>query len=78
MPDSLKTQSHVRLMTRMARTTGSDLDGLTDAEWSGALERCCGCANPGSCEDWLEDHAEGASRPPSFCANKTLMGGPAA
>ncbi len=78
MSDLIKTQSHIRLMTRMARTTGSDLDGLADTEWSGALTRCCGCSNPGSCEDWLEDNADGASRPPSYCANKDLMTGPAA
>jgi hypothetical protein len=78
MSDSFKTQTHVRLMTRMARTTGTDLDGLSDAEWSGALTKCCGCSNPGSCEDWLEDHADGADAPPSFCANKPLMSGPSA
>lgn len=77
MPDTLQTQAHVRLMTRMARTTASDLDQLTDGEWSGALTRCCSCSNPGACEDWLEDHADGAARPPSFCANKDLMTGPA-
>ena len=78
MSDSFTNQTHVRLMTRMARTTGSDLDSLNDAEWSGALTRCRGCSSPGSCEDWLEDHADGASKPPSFCANKPLMSGPSA
>lgn len=75
MADDLKTQTHVRLMTRMARTTGADLDSLTDDAWSEALTRCCTCANPGTCEDWLEDHADGSNAAPSFCQNKTLMDG---
>ena len=78
MSDSLKTQTHVRLMSRMARTTGTDLDALSDSEWAGALTRCCTCSNPGACEDWLEDHVDGADHAPSFCANKSLMTGPAA
>ncbi|MDP2085369.1 MAG: DUF6455 family protein [Gemmobacter sp.] len=78
MSETLKTQAHVRLMTRMSRTTASDLDHLSDGEWAAALTRCCGCSNPGSCEDWLEDHADGAAQPPSFCANKDLMTGPSA
>lgn len=78
MSDSFKTQTHVRLMVRMARTTGSDLDGLSDAEWTGALTKCCGCSSPGNCEDFLQDHADGADAPPSFCANRDLMTGPAA
>lgn len=73
MPPSTRTQAHIRLMTRMARVTGADLDRLGDAEWAAALERCCTCPNPGSCEDWLEDNAEGAPQPPRFCVNRDLM-----
>ena len=78
MTDTRTTQAHARLMTRMARTTGSDLNALGDSEWAGALKSCCGCSSPGSCEDWLDDHADGADAPPSFCANRDLMRGPAA
>lgn len=68
-----KTQAHIQLMARMARTVGADLDRLSDSEWSDALDRCCDCPNPGSCEDWLEDNAAGADHPPRFCANRKMM-----
>ncbi|GGE06955.1 hypothetical protein SAMN05421774_102662 [Gemmobacter megaterium] len=68
-----RTQAHIQLMTRMARVVGADLDHLGDAEWSVALERCCACANPGSCEDWLDDNSDGAPQPPRFCPNRKLM-----
>ena len=31
-----KTQAHIQLMARMARTVGADLDRLSDSEWSDA------------------------------------------
>lgn len=77
MPDHPDPLTHVRLMTRMARTTGSDLDVLNDAQWSAALKRCCGCAQPGACSSWLAQHSQGADQAPDYCANAALMSGPA-
>ena len=73
MADDVTPQTHIRLMTRMARTVGADLDVLSDADWGAALTRCCSCGHVGSCEDWLEDAADGAAKPPSFCANSAVM-----
>jgi len=78
MLQSLKKDTHARLMGRMAKTTGAELGGLSDADWSEALTRCCNCANPGACEDWLEAHSDGAERAPGFCANPDLMQRPSA
>lgn len=73
MLDTDKTPTHARLMSRMARITGADLDALTDQNLSAALTRCCNCGNVGTCEDWLDDHADGGASAPGFCANKAVM-----
>lgn len=78
MFQSFKKENHARLMDRMADATGVNLGELTDSQWSGALERCCSCSNPGACEDWLESHPEGADNAPGFCRNGALMQRPEA
>lgn len=65
-----KLEVHTRLMSRMHDTTGADLAG---ADQAALLGKCCGCGNVGACEDWLDDHAEGANRAPVFCANADVM-----
>lgn len=70
MLDAFKTTVHQTLMRRMEGTTGADLSGADRAQM---VKKCCGCGNMASCEDWLEDHAEGASKAPSFCANSDVM-----
>lgn len=70
MFEKAKTAVHERLMTRMTATTGADLQGQDHAALMG---KCCGCGNVGGCEDWLEDHSEGADRAPGFCANQVVM-----
>jgi len=78
MFDTLRKSNHERLMRRMASLTGSDLGHAPHAVQEAALEACCGCGHVGSCEDWQEDHADGAKAAPSFCANRAVMGPPGA
>ena len=59
-----------RLVARMAATTQADLSA-TDPGF--VLQRCCSCGNVASCEDWLDDHAEGADKAPRFCQNADVM-----
>lgn len=70
---------HRRLMGRMAATVGADLakakaTGRLDLiEAEQAVERCQTCGSVGTCEDWLEDHVDGAEAAPTFCKNRALM-----
>ena len=73
--------THARLMGRMADTLGHDFEALRQAgkfdpeAEAEAVQRCCGCRSVGTCEDWLEDHADGAPAAPGFCANAAMMSG---
>ena len=73
---TLKT--HDRLMTRMAKTLGTDLD---EAELRGdlppevradMLQRCTGCSAPGACSHWLDAH-DHADATPDYCRNTDTL-----
>jgi len=70
MFEGAKRAVHERLMQRMTETTGADLSGQ---EVGVLLDKCCSCGHVGSCEDWLEDHSEGAEKSPRFCKNAAVM-----
>ncbi|GHH01639.1 DUF6455 family protein [Pseudodonghicola xiamenensis] len=67
--------THVRLVSRMARATGTDLVGayragdLTQEAWVDMVQACRGCSWAGACGDWLEAH-EYADRAPTECPNR--------
>ena len=66
-------------MARMAETLGLNLGAEYEArivsrrQLDRAVERCGGCADPGGCDLWLDDHAGGAREAPSLCPNKALF-----
>jgi hypothetical protein len=71
---------HAGLVDRMATTLGLDLEEkalrgeLSVDEIGDAVLRCTGCTDPGSCEGWLDAHADsGASEPPGYCRNADLF-----
>lgn len=70
-----KKAVHQRLMARMQETTGADLAGQDATE---LLAKCCSCGNVGGCEDWLDEHSEGADRAPGYCKNAAVMQRPEA
>lgn len=78
MQSNMTRQRHEALMTRMATTLGADLD---DAELRGdlppemrddMLSACTGCADPGACTHWLEEHAQ-AETAPEYCRNRDIL-----
>lgn len=78
MPSNATRNHHETLMTRMARTLGTDLD---DAELRGdlppemrddMLSACTGCSQPGTCADWLARTAE-AEAAPAYCRNRDIL-----
>lgn len=73
MDGSARVAVHRRLMHRMAATVGAETGRLDAAAEAAAVERCCTCGHVGACEDWLEDHADGAEAAPGFCVNRDLM-----
>ncbi len=76
-PNTLKRHAH--LVDQMATTLGIDLEEktlrgeLAFDEISEAVLACTGCANPGACEGWLEEHADGSETPPDYCRNADLF-----
>lgn len=66
---------HVRLVTRMARTTGADLTGAADAgdlsqdDWARMVMTCRRCGWTGHCDDWLNQH-DRAGCAPQDCPNR--------
>jgi hypothetical protein len=78
MPSNTTRDRHEALMSRMARTLGAD---LADAELRGdlppemqheMLSACMGCAEPGTCADWLARTAE-AEAAPGYCRNRDIL-----
>lgn len=78
MPGSKTLKEHEALMSRMARTVGTDLD---EAELRGDLPpemrndmllRCTGCASPQECERFL-DTTEIAEGTPEYCRNGMVL-----
>ncbi len=74
-----KLDLHARLASDMAATVGADLGDalaagrLTAPDLRSALLRCTACDEVGACEDWLNDHPQGAGRAPQFCRNRELL-----
>lgn len=70
---------HARLMDNMAETLGLDLEEaamrgtLPMEEIADAVLSCTNCSNPGHCETWLTEHADGADATPGYCRNKELF-----
>ncbi|SMY08642.1 DUF6455 family protein [Flavimaricola marinus] len=71
-------RTHFFLTSGAAKLTGVDLvaafrEGrLTQAEWSDAVTRCRGCAEPGACAIWLRG-PEPETDLPGYCRNAALF-----
>lgn len=70
-----KLMQHMRLVTRMARATQTDLvaaydrGDLSTAEWAGMVQTCRTCAWSDSCGEWL-DRTDRVVDAPGSCLNK--------
>ncbi|MFC3613969.1 DUF6455 family protein [Lutimaribacter marinistellae] len=66
---------HLRLVMRMAKSTGTDLvdaydDGrLSQDEWAHMVQTCRGCQWSERCPGWLDEH-EIAATVPATCPNR--------
>ncbi|MDK3072313.1 DUF6455 family protein [Sedimentitalea sp. JM2-8] len=66
---------HVRLVSRMAKATQTDLveaseaGTLTQPDWADMVQTCRCCTGADRCPEWLDDHpcADGA---PAYCLNR--------
>lgn len=69
------TMEHVRLVSRMAQATGTDLMGATQAgklsqeEWADMVQTCRSCVWSERCPDWLACH-ERVDAAPDTCLNR--------
>lgn len=67
--------THVRLMSRMAQATGTDLvravDGgtLSQSRWAAMVQRCRRCDWAGACSGWLDAQRDGVQPAPDTCRN---------
>lgn len=72
---------HAALVDRMAAARGLDLEeemlrgSLSIPDLDDAVLRCTGCADPGSCETWLDAQGESAAATPPYCRNADLFDG---
>lgn len=70
-----RVMKHVRLISRMARATETDLVGaheagdLSQEEWADMVQTCRTCGWAGECEAWLEAH-ETVACAPDTCLNR--------
>ncbi len=70
-----QVMTHLRLVLRMARTTGTDLvaahrDGhLSQQDWAEMIQLCRGCEWACACPDWMDNNIT-AERAPSTCPNR--------
>ena len=70
-----RIMTHVRLISRMARATKTDLVGaheagvLSQEDWADMVQTCRGCDWAGECEAWLDAH-ETLSCAPETCPNR--------
>jgi len=70
-----RIMKHVRLISRMARATETDLVGaheagtLSQEEWAEMVQTCRGCDWAAECEGWLDAH-DTASCAPETCPNR--------
>lgn len=72
---------HSELLQKMASTLGADLgqavltDRLGYFPFQDMVYRCSKCPKVDACENWLQDHASGATETPDYCRNKHLLEG---
>lgn len=70
-----KLMEHVRLVSRMAQVTDTDLVGayaagdLSQDEWAEMVQTCRSCDWAGRCGDWMDEHDQ-VSCAPSTCLNR--------
>lgn len=70
-----KLMDHVRLVSRMAKATRTDLvkarnvGDLSQAEWAAMVQTCRKCDWSAQCPDWLDRH-EAAGDAPKQCPNR--------
>ena len=70
-----RIMKHVRLISRMAKVTETDLVGaheagvLSQEEWAEMVQTCRRCDWAGECEAWLEGH-DTMSGAPETCLNR--------
>ncbi|MBV1897243.1 MAG: hypothetical protein KUG70_12340 [Rhodobacteraceae bacterium] len=70
---------HAALVDQMAETLGVDLEKATLQgdleidEISEAVLSCTACANPETCQGWLEEHKNGAAHTPDYCRNSEMF-----
>jgi hypothetical protein len=70
-----EVREHVRLVSRMAQATGTDLVGayeagdLTQEAWAEMVQACRGCGWAGDCGTWLDAHDQ-VDHAPKDCPNQ--------
>ncbi|MDK3017504.1 DUF6455 family protein [Pseudodonghicola flavimaris] len=70
-----KMMEHVRLVSRMAQVTDTDLVAAYDAgmlsqeDWAGMVQTCRSCTWAGRCEGWLDSH-DSVDQAPVPCLNR--------
>lgn len=70
-----QVMTHLRLVLRMARTTGTDLAAahrvghLSQQDWAEMVQLCRGCEWARACPDWLSEN-ETAEQAPCSCPNR--------
>ena len=78
MPKLGKIMTHLRLVMRMGRATGTDIveahnEGrLSQADWAAMVTTCRACESVGRCQHLLDEHdqLDGA---PETCPNRTRL-----
>jgi hypothetical protein len=66
---------HLRLVSRMARSTRTDLVAalntgeMTQPEWADMVQTCRRCIRADRCPDWLDENPV-AEAAPVFCLNR--------
>ena len=74
------SRRHYWLVKGMAHKLGADLTAAFDTgelspeDWSGMVEACRTCAEPGRCRRWL-DTREDATAAPGYCKNAARLEG---
>lgn len=71
-----RMMDHIRLVSRMAKATHTDLVGafrsgdLPVEEWADIVQTCRHCEWAGRCPGWLDNHPDVNEAPPE-CLNRT-------
>ncbi|WP_170758459.1 DUF6455 family protein [Ruegeria lacuscaerulensis] len=75
MPHLGELMTHLRLVLRMGRATGTDVVAahrqghLTQQDWADMIQNCRGCEWANQCPDWLDQH-ETVPGAPQPCRNR--------